>query len=219
MLMDFDVKPSVCGAYNEAEASLQFGTPKAVLLLIYTFTSPLIMEVTSREILESIGSSAKLVDASVVDGWLEKRFNFREQNDKIRAMGLMTDTAEVVCKRSEVLETYADVLTTLSSIDGVSGVGAHVSHLYNQGTCPTLPSSSTKRGPLLEFLERHGTYRGSSQRNLVPPSRSRNSECWSRPQSASEAASPAQGRRRSGGHDEPGRIHIEGSVRKRWIRA
>jgi len=132
-LMDLDVRPAVCGVYNEAEASLQFGTPKAVLLLVYTFASSSIMEATTKEVLESIGSSATRADASLVDGWLEKRFNFREQNDEITEMGLMIDTAEVACKWSEVLETYADVTTTLSSIDGVSGVGAHVSHLYNQG--------------------------------------------------------------------------------------
>jgi alkyldihydroxyacetonephosphate synthase len=132
-LMDLDVRPAVCGVYNEAEASLQFGTPKAVLLLVYTFAGSSIMEATTKEVLESIGSSATRADASLIDGWLEKRFNLREQNDEIKAMGLMTDTAEVACKWSEVLETYADVTTTLSSIDGVSGVGAHVSHLYNQG--------------------------------------------------------------------------------------
>jgi alkyldihydroxyacetonephosphate synthase len=134
-LMDLDVKPAICRVYNEVEASFQFGMAKPVLLLVYTFASGSVMEAATKEVNEAVGPGGTPGDPSYVDVWLEKRFAFREQMDVIKSMGYILDTAEMACKWSVVLENYADVMTTLSAIDGVSAVGAHVSHLYEQGAC------------------------------------------------------------------------------------
>lgn len=134
-LMDLDVKPAICRVYNEVEASFQFGTAKPVLLLVYTFASSSVMEAVTKEVMETVGPGGMPGDQSYVDVWLEKRFAFREQMDAIKSMGYIVDTAEMACKWSVVLENYADVMTTLGAIDGVSAVGAHVSHLYEQGAC------------------------------------------------------------------------------------
>ena len=135
VLMDLDVKPAVCRVYDEVEASFQFGTPKPVMLLVYSFASASVMEATTREVMESVGSCGKAGEPTLVDVWLEKRFAFREQMDSIQNMGYMLDTVEMGCKWSRVFDNYSDVVTTLSAIDGVSVVGAHVSHLYEQGAC------------------------------------------------------------------------------------
>ncbi len=134
-LMELDLKPAVCRVYNEVEASFQFGGPKPVLLLVYNFASGRVMEAVTKEVEEAVGASGIQGDAGLVDTWLEKRFAFREQIDSFGKMGLMVDTVEMASKWTVVLENYADVMTTLSAIDGVSAVGAHVSHLYEQGAC------------------------------------------------------------------------------------
>ena len=134
-LMDLDVKPAVCRVYNEVESGFQFGTPKPALLLVYTFASSSVMEATVKEVTEALGSAGIPGEPSLVDLWLEKRFAFREQMDAFAKMGYMVDTAETACKWSVIMENYSDVMTTLGEMDGVSAVGAHVSHLYEQGAC------------------------------------------------------------------------------------
>ena len=133
-LVDMDVRPALCRVFNEVEAALQFDSPQPVMLLVYTFSSSPIMDATASEV-QGFLSQGALGDPSLVDSWLENKFNMRERTEEIKAAGLMTDTAEVACKWSAVLETYADALATLGSIDGVSAVGAQVAHVYEHGAC------------------------------------------------------------------------------------
>jgi alkyldihydroxyacetonephosphate synthase len=134
-LIDLDVKPTVCRIYNEVEASLRFGTPKPVLLLVYTFASSSVMEAAAKEVTETVASAGAAVSPSFIDVWLEKRFAFQEEIDAVRGMGYVMDTAEMACRWSAVLENYADAMTTLSGVDGVSAVGAQLTHMYGQGAC------------------------------------------------------------------------------------
>jgi len=135
ILMDLDLKPAACRIYNEVEASIQFGIAKPVMLLVYTFSSAPVMEALAKEVTDAVGSGGSAGDPSIVDAWLQKRFALREGSEAVRKMGFMLDTAEIACRWSVVLESYVDVVTTLASIDGVSAVGAVVSHLYDQGAC------------------------------------------------------------------------------------
>lgn len=134
-LVDLDVRPTLCRVYNEVDASLYFRAPRSAMLVIYTFRSSSLMEATSKEVVESIGPAGTPGDKSLVDGWLEKRFSSREHMEEVKAMGLMTDTAEVACGWSGVLETYADAMASLGSIEGVSAVGVQISHVYEHGAC------------------------------------------------------------------------------------
>jgi len=134
-LMDLDLKPAVCRVYNEMEASIQFGTPRPVMLLLYTFSSATVMEALVKEATDSVGSGGTAGDPSIVDAWLEKRFALSGTAEAVRKMGYMLDNAEIACRWSVVLESYADAVTTLAAVDGVYAVGAVVSHLYDQGAC------------------------------------------------------------------------------------
>ncbi len=134
-LMDLDVKPAVCRVYNETDAGMQFGAPRPTLILVYTFASSSVMESVSKEVRATMGSEGREAGESLVDSWLENRFRFREKLDAVKNMGFMVDSAEIGCRWSAVLDTYADVLTTVGSIAGVSAVGADLSHVYEQGAC------------------------------------------------------------------------------------
>ena len=134
-LLDLDLKPAACRIYSEVEAGIQFGTPKPVMLLVYSFSSAAVMEAVTREVTETIGAEGVAGEPSVVDSWLEKRFALREEAEAVGKMGYLLDTAEMGSRWSAVLENYADVVTTLASIEGVSAVGAVVSHVYDQGAC------------------------------------------------------------------------------------
>lgn len=134
-LLELDVKPAVWRLYNEVESAFQFQGPTPLLLLIYHANSSKVLDEIKEEVGAQLSSSAMAVDAALVDRWLEKRFNFREDIDNVRKMGYTLETIEVASKWSRVVEMYADVMTTLSGVQGVAGVGAHLSHIYDQGAC------------------------------------------------------------------------------------
>lgn len=134
-LLELDVKPAVCRAYNEVESLFQFGDQACFLLLIYHFRSGAVQEAVRGELSALLGRNSAPADSALVDRWLEKRFNFREDIEGVKRMGYVPETIEVASKWSRLLELYSDAMDTLGGIQGVAGVGAHVSHLYDQGAC------------------------------------------------------------------------------------
>ena len=134
-LLGLDVKPAVCRLYNEAESALQFKGPAPLLLLIYHANSAKVLEDIKEEVSDALSSNAAAIDAAVVDRWLEKRFNFREDIENVKKMGYTLETIEVASKWTRIVEMYVDVMNTLSNIRGVAGVGAQLSHVYDQGAC------------------------------------------------------------------------------------
>ena len=135
LLLDLDLKPAVCRLYNETESAFQFGEGKPTLLLMYHANSDRILQDAREETEAQLREGSIPADPSLVDVWLEKRFNFREEIDAVKKMGYVPETVEVAAKWSRIVELYYDALDSLSKIQGVSGVGAHLSHIYDQGGC------------------------------------------------------------------------------------
>ena len=134
-LLELDVKPAVCRAYNEVESLFQFEDQTCFLLLIYHFRSEPVQEAVRGQVSALLARDSVPADPALVDRWLEKRFNFREDIEGVKRMGYVPETLEVASKWSRLLELYSDAMETLGGIQGVAGVGAHVSHLYDQGAC------------------------------------------------------------------------------------
>jgi len=134
-LVELDVKPAVSRAHNELESQFQFGESGCILLLIYHFRSDAVMDAIRAEISDLLESGSTPADPRLVDLWLEKRFNFREQIDSVKKLGYTLETMEVAAKWSRLMELYYDAMGALSGLEGVGGVGAHLSHLYDQGAC------------------------------------------------------------------------------------
>jgi alkyldihydroxyacetonephosphate synthase len=134
-LLELDLKPAVCRLYNELESAFQFGEGKPTLLLMYHANSERVLHETEEEVDAQLRESAIPADPALVDTWLEKRFNFREEIDAVKKMGYVPETVEVAARWSRILELYYDAADTLGGIQGVSGVGAHLSHIYEQGAC------------------------------------------------------------------------------------
>ncbi len=135
LLLELDVKPAVCRLYNEVESAFQFNDAKPILLLIYHANSSKVLDDVREEVAAQLGGSSLAADAALVDRWLEKRFNFREDIEAVKKMGYTLETIEVAAKWSRIVEMYADIMTTLSDVQGVAGVGVHLSHIYDQGAC------------------------------------------------------------------------------------
>ncbi len=135
LLLELDVRPAVCRLYNEVESAFQFGDAKPILLLIYHANSSKVLEDIREEVSAQLKESSSMADPALVDRWLEKRFNFREDIEAVKKMGYTLETIEVAAKWSRIVEMYADVMITLSDVQGVTGVGVHLSHIYDQGAC------------------------------------------------------------------------------------
>jgi len=135
LLMELDVKPAVCRLYNEVESAFQFEGDRPIMLLIYHARSSKVLEDIKEEVSAQLQGSAAIADPALVDKWLEKRFNFRDDIETVKKMGYTPETIEVACKWSRIVEMYADIMVSLADIKGVAGVGAHLSHIYDQGAC------------------------------------------------------------------------------------
>jgi alkyldihydroxyacetonephosphate synthase len=135
LLLDLDLKPAVCRLYNEVDSAFQFNQAKPILLLIYHANSSKILGAVKEEVEAQLKENSTPSDPALVDRWLEKRFNFREDIENVKKMGYMPETIEVAAKWNRITELYADAITTLAEVQGVSGVGAHLSHIYDQGAC------------------------------------------------------------------------------------
>lgn len=135
LLMDLDVKPAVCRLYNEIESAFQFQEDKPVMLLVYHARSSKVLEDIREEVSSQMQGNAAPADPGLVDRWLEKRFNFRDDIETVKKMGYTLETIEVAAKWSRIVEMYADIMIGMSNVKGVAGVGAHLSHIYDQGAC------------------------------------------------------------------------------------
>jgi len=135
LLMELDLKPAVCRLYNEVESAFQFQGERPILMLIYHARSAKILEEIKEDVSGQLQGSAAIADPALVDKWLERRFNFREDIETVRKMGYTLETIEVATKWSRILEMYADIMVSLSNAKGIAGVGAHLSHIYDQGAC------------------------------------------------------------------------------------
>ncbi len=134
-LVELDVKPGVCRAYNELESQFQFGVAGCTLVLIYHFRSEAVLNAVRAEVQALLREGSAPADPAIVDAWLEKRFKFREQLESVKNLGYTLETLEVASKWTRLLELYYDAVGAISGLEGVGGVGAHVSHLYEQGAC------------------------------------------------------------------------------------
>ncbi len=134
-LVELDVKPAVCRAQNELESQFQFSEAGCVLILVYHFRSEAVMNAVRDEVEALLQEQATPSDPALVDLWLEKRFNFGEQIESVQKLGYTLETIEVAAKWSRLLELYYDVMGHLGDVQGIGGVGAHLSHLYEQGGC------------------------------------------------------------------------------------
>lgn len=134
-LLELDVRPAVCRGCNELESQFQFDEKGCILLLVYHFRSEGVLEAIRDEANALLRERSTPADPGLVDLWLEKRFNFREQMDSVKKLGYIVETIEVAAKWSRLLELYYNVVDALGGVSGVGGIGAHVSHLYDQGAC------------------------------------------------------------------------------------
>jgi len=134
-LMDMDIRPAVCRVYNEVESVFRFGEQTCTMLLVYHFDSGALFKAVREEVSAMLEQVSTASDPELVDRWLEKRFNFREEIETVRKMGYTLETVEMGVKWTRLCGLYADVMESLEKLKGVSGVGAHVSHLYDQGAC------------------------------------------------------------------------------------
>jgi alkyldihydroxyacetonephosphate synthase len=132
-LIELDVRPAVCMANNEVESKLRFNENGCTMVLLYHFRSESVMKAVTGEVSALLEANSTPADPKLVDVWLESRFRFKEQIDSMASLGYAIENIELAAKWSRLLELYYDVMGSLGDLRGIGGVGAHVSHLYEQG--------------------------------------------------------------------------------------
>lgn len=135
LLMSLDVKPAVCRFHNELESMFQFEQESCIMLLVYNFESESVFDAMKGEVTAIMEQVSKPANPELVDRWLERRFNFREEIEAVHKMGYAPETIEVGVKWTRLYELYVDAAKSLEEVKEVQAVGAHVSHLYDQGAC------------------------------------------------------------------------------------
>jgi alkyldihydroxyacetonephosphate synthase len=132
-LVELDVKPAACRANNEVESKLRFNEDSCTMVLLYHFRSESVMKAVTEEVSALLEANSTPADPKLVDVWLESRFRFKEQIDSMASLGYALENIEVAAKWSRLLELYYDVMGSLGDMRGIGGVGARVSHIYEQG--------------------------------------------------------------------------------------
>lgn len=135
-LLMMDIQPSVCRIYDDAESAFLFSSPEPIMLLIYEFQDQDVMKLIEEKVkLFIFEKNGKVADPSLVERWLSERFRYREQLDAFSSMGLIVETAELASGWKDIFNLYSEVRNSLMRLLGISGLGAHISHIYQQGGC------------------------------------------------------------------------------------
>ncbi|MEM0117252.1 MAG: FAD-binding oxidoreductase [Conexivisphaerales archaeon] len=135
-LLNLDIRPALFRAYNSEESMFLFGIDKPVLLLVYNFKSEGVMNEIMNEVKSAVSKHGGREESeTLVDRYLYARYRFREQLEFFSKANIVVETAEVAAVWSRLFRLYQDVASQVKKVKGVSAVGAHISHIYEQGAC------------------------------------------------------------------------------------
>jgi alkyldihydroxyacetonephosphate synthase len=118
--------PALLRLYDATEAGRAFGTGNHHVLLAYDEGDPVVLGST-QTVVESETSNAVVLDAAIVEQWLDQRTDVSPLVDSIER-GRITDAIEVSGAWADLGVIYARGLAALRDIEGMEIAAVHVSH-------------------------------------------------------------------------------------------
>ncbi len=125
--------PAVLRLYDGAESQRNFQSEDGCVLIVLDEGDDLIIGAMGTIVAEECAAAAEL-DPEIVGRWVGHRNDVSALASVVRH-GIVVDTIEVAAPWSALAALYADVLTALGDVDGLSVASAHQSHSYLDGAC------------------------------------------------------------------------------------
>ena len=125
--------PAVLRLYDAAESERTFSHPDGCVLIVADEADQGLLDATLAVVDEEC-SSARPLDASVVDHWLSTRYDTSALAPLWRA-GIAVDTSEVAGPWAALPALARDVVGVLEALDGTIAASVHLSHAYLDGAC------------------------------------------------------------------------------------
>lgn len=132
--------PALVRLYDAVESKRHFGKSglrrgKCALLLLSEGPARL-AEVELEECASiATASGGVSLGESLVEHWLEKRFDVPDVNELATSKGVVFDTIEISANWNRIGKLYHDAIAALEKVPGIVNASAHSSHSYQQGTC------------------------------------------------------------------------------------
>jgi len=140
--------PAVLRLYDQAESTRNFQHDDCVLIVLDEGDARLVdagLAITQDEC-----ASAALLDASLVDHWLERR-NDVSALAPLWERGYVVDTIEVAGPWSALAALTTSVTDALSSMPGMIATTVHQSHAYDDGACLYFTFAGAPEGDVEAF--------------------------------------------------------------------
>jgi alkyldihydroxyacetonephosphate synthase len=126
---------AVLRLYDATEADRSYKTGSTHLVLARDEGDPAIVEATMRVVAEEATAlGATVMDAALVDHWMEKR-NDVAALEALISRGFVVDTMEVAGRWAALPRIYDAAIDALKSVPGTLAASAHQSHSYPDGGC------------------------------------------------------------------------------------
>ncbi len=131
-----DANPAVLRLYDARESRRHFATPRGqcVLLVLDEAAPPLVAANLAVAEDACAREGAELLDAHLVDHWLERRNDVAGLEAAVRN-GLVVDTTEISGRWRDLPAIYDAVVAAMDALPGTVAVTSHQSHAYTDGAC------------------------------------------------------------------------------------
>ncbi len=127
--------PAVLRLYDATEADRNYQTGDHHVLLVLDEGDPELTEATMNLVLEeALDAGAILLDAELVDRWMEHR-NDVSALEALISRGYVVDTMEIAARWGALDQVYADATAAITAVPGTLVASAHLSHSYPDGAC------------------------------------------------------------------------------------
>jgi alkyldihydroxyacetonephosphate synthase len=127
--------PAVLRLYDATEADRSYQTgDRHVLLVLDEGDGELVEAVMNVVLEECLDAGADLLDAALVDRWLEHR-NDVTALEALISRGYVVDTMEVAARWGALPKMYAEATAAIQAVRETLVASAHLSHSYPDGAC------------------------------------------------------------------------------------
>jgi alkyldihydroxyacetonephosphate synthase len=136
LILRADANPAVLRLYDGRESRRHFDTPRGqCVLLVFDEAAPTLVAGNMAVVEDACArEGAELLDAHLVDHWLERRNDVTALETAVRG-GVVVDTTEISGRWRDLPAIYDAVTAAMDGLPGTLACTSHQSHAYTDGAC------------------------------------------------------------------------------------